>query len=1169
MVILLTFTMVLCCLNIGSYSKASGSVSAQTVATDTDSGATVSEDNAGENSTSENTYSSENFDVNFKLDNVWDAGYNATITITNTSDSIIENWCLTFPLNETISDIWNATISETHNDFYVIKNAGWNQDIAVGKSVSFGITVYEPFSEYPEYYSILGNEVETKSEDYTVDYKITEDWGDGYKAAVTITNNKATAIEDWRLTFSYGDNLITQMWNAVILNNTDGTYQLGCETYNQNIAPGASITFGFMVEPGCSGKLMENVVLREYVATGDNAGEDTDDGTEDDDNQNQADSDHIAIINGYVEDTSNVLNLEVMASMECTKFEFYASKNETDYELIGTGDEDGFMEYILGNDFSNIDIYALCYNEVGVELESNHIKVYNINGVYEVPDPDTDNDGLDDYHELFICFTDYRLSDSDNNDIMDCDEDLDDDGLTNIEEYEYSSHPLLEDSDGDELGDYDELFVYFTDVNLKDSDEDGANDKWELDNGRNPMMFDESFDISATATSTDITASAYMNVSGEMVETLIVEPVSEHYFINETVPGYIGSPFNFKIDGDFESATISFEFDEALLANENFVPTIYYFNDETQFLEELPTTVEGNVASTKTTHFSTYVLLEKSSYEDAWEDIKAPKGKGNIEEINVVFVVDASESMYGTKFRTAKQAVQNFVEEIKTNKIKTNVGLVRFSGKATVLSGLTDDYESFFTALGKMQAKGSTAIYTGLEEGIKLHVNNESETNSYDVIILLSDGYDESQEDEETYDNLIKMAKAMEIEIYTVGIGTIDEELLLKIANGTEGRFLYADGTSALYTIYEEILTEVVDYTTDSNHDGISDYYTRLLCEGKLRIGTQGNIFEGISYAKVNASKDYDGDGLINGDELKIYQDNDTGYVYVYLYSNPFLRDSDGDGIWDSVDKAPLDPSSTYFLIYETKDPYTDEFLKTGEYDSLPEDYYYGDKTKEELIAMKYIGNSDFDGKKKYDYIDAWKSIAKKYSKGKMQDVAIDMVNHSLDWSGTDYFNDVLTSNVVKHKKSIEYVNVTKECVKEYIEDNNGNIYGLLYDENNRDSSVVKEHFRKGGIDEPRFNNALSGLGFCLHGLYGNQIEIVSYKYDGKNYECTLKFTYYDVFGLDSVDIEENSFLGVKFGEKIGFRSWYILQHYEEFDGEVRPFITYITFEETIKGSIE
>ncbi len=51
-------------------------------------------------------YNLKNSGMNLKQDNVWDTGNNATITIINTSDSVIENWRLTFPLNETISNIW-------------------------------------------------------------------------------------------------------------------------------------------------------------------------------------------------------------------------------------------------------------------------------------------------------------------------------------------------------------------------------------------------------------------------------------------------------------------------------------------------------------------------------------------------------------------------------------------------------------------------------------------------------------------------------------------------------------------------------------------------------------------------------------------------------------------------------------------------------------------------------------------------------------------------------------------------------------------------------------------------------------------------------------------------------------------------------------------------------
>ncbi len=1160
MVLILFLTMVLSCFGTGGVLGVSN---AQELATATDSEVSVVEtgENEGESFEYENTYNSENFDVNFKLDSVWDAGYNATITITNTSDSVIENWYLTFPLNETISNIWNASISETHEDFYVIKNAGWNQDIAVGGSVSFGITVYEPFTEYPEYYTILGNEVEMGSEDYTVDYKITEDWGEGYKAEVTITNNKDVAIEDWRLVFDYGDNLITQIWNAVIVANIEGKYELSCETYNQNIAPGASVTFGFMVEPGCSGKLMENVALKEYVAISEDDAED--EGSKTDDNQQDIlDTENIAIIYGCVDEENETLILEAMASIECENCEIYASKDGGEYQFIGNTDEYGYIEYSLTDDFESMEIYAVCCGLEGQRVESNRINIYCEYGNYSIPDPDTDYDGLDDYYELFISYTNHRLSDSDENGIVDGAEDIDGDGITNIEEYELSSHPLLSDTDGDELNDYDELFAYYTDVNLSDTDGDGANDKWELDNNTDPKVFDDSFSIRASSTSTEIVASVEMDVAGSMVETLVVEPIENHYFINDTVPGYIGSPFNFEIDGEFNEAIISFEFDEELLEDEDFVPAIYYFNEETQFLEELPTTVEGNVASSVVTHFSTYVLVEKTEYDDAWEDIKAPSDKEGVEEMNVIFVVDISYSMKGSNLTNAKNVVTNYIDNIRSNDISTKVGVVAFREYSFIKCNLTSDYDLAIQNVNDLSAYGGTNIYSGLNNAIStLYKNGE---DSYNVIILLTDGGDASGKSDADYDLMLTKAKGFGIDIYTIGIGEVSDELLIKISDFGNGKYYYTDDSSGLYQIYEDVEGEVADYITDSNHDGISDYYTKLLCEGKLRIGTQGNIFEGISYAKVNACKDYDGDGLINGEELEIYRDEKTGYVYAYLYSNPFLRDSDGDGIIDPMDEAPLSPWSG-LIIYES--PKTDDNLKNGS--DRPEDYEYGDKSNSKLLDMNYITYSDFSGKDKDYYIASWKSIAIDYSDGDMTSVALDMVHHSLDGTGTDYSNEILTENVIEHKSSKDYVKETKKRVIEHIEENNGDIYGLYYDANNRNASVIRKYFEEKEINMPVFDDAFAGLGFCVHGLYGNQIEIISYKFDGIKYECTLKFTYYDVFGLDSDDIEKNGAFVIKFGKIEGFRSWYILQHYDKYEGEVKPFITYVTFDETIKGEID
>ncbi len=93
-------------------------------------------------------------------------------------------------------------------------------------------------------------------------------------------------------------------------------------------------------------------------------------------------------------------------------------------------------------------------------------------------------------------------------------EDLDEDGLTNLEEYLHNSNPLVndtdsdglfdgeevndygtnpndEDSDDDNLSDGEEVLVYFTDPNNNDTDGDGMLDGEEIENGTDPLDPDD------------------------------------------------------------------------------------------------------------------------------------------------------------------------------------------------------------------------------------------------------------------------------------------------------------------------------------------------------------------------------------------------------------------------------------------------------------------------------------------------------------------------------------------------------------------------------------------------------------------------------------------------------------------------------------------------------
>lgn len=112
--------------------------------------------------------------------------------------------------------------------------------------------------------------------------------------------------------------------------------------------------------------------------------------------------------------------------------------------------------------------------------------------------PDTDDDGLTDGEEINEYDTDPNNADTDGDGLSDGDEvnsyntdpnntDSDGDGLSDGDEVnDHRTDPNNSDSDGDGISDYDELMTHNTDPNNEDSDGDGFTDQQELDMGTNP-----------------------------------------------------------------------------------------------------------------------------------------------------------------------------------------------------------------------------------------------------------------------------------------------------------------------------------------------------------------------------------------------------------------------------------------------------------------------------------------------------------------------------------------------------------------------------------------------------------------------------------------------------------------------------------------------------------
>jgi len=79
-----------------------------------------------------------NATIAFRVTNDWGSGFQGAFTITNTGNSTIENWELSFSMEPVISSIWDAKIVSQNGGGYVVEPANWNGVIPPGGSAAFG-----------------------------------------------------------------------------------------------------------------------------------------------------------------------------------------------------------------------------------------------------------------------------------------------------------------------------------------------------------------------------------------------------------------------------------------------------------------------------------------------------------------------------------------------------------------------------------------------------------------------------------------------------------------------------------------------------------------------------------------------------------------------------------------------------------------------------------------------------------------------------------------------------------------------------------------------------------------------------------------------------------------------------------------------------------------------
>ena len=481
------------------------------------------------------------------------------------------------------------------------------------------------------------------------------------------------------------------------------------------------------------------------------------------------------------------------------------------------------------------------------------------------------------------------------------------------------------DRDFDGLSNEDEVSKYGTNPDVADTDGDGANDGWEVTHGYNPLVYDKAFNLTISIGTPDentpVTASVSVQLTGAQADSLEITPinVADSHFLSPVIPGYLGSAYDFSVSGSFDTASLSFDYDKSLGTESNtFKPRIYSYDEETYELKELPNqTVANGHINAQVSHFSKYILLNKVEFDLVWiADIRPPHINQNVLmlPIDLVFVIDESNSMENMSAdkwssrpdndpdRIRVAAAKKFTEALGYN---DRAAVIGFSDSARILRSLENDKDVVKTHIDLIRGDmGGTAIYTGLNLALN-ELDSNSSAERRKLIICLTDGTDDPAVSGSIYDNIIDRANATNVVIYTIGLGSsLDEILLRSLANRTGGKYFYAETAESVYQGFDFVKNDAIDYNLDSNGDGISDYYAKLIFEGKLRLPNGSAEFIGIDF---DSNPDMDGDGLLNGAELLVVERDSK--VFLYMKSNPLLKDSDFDGMRDIEDSEPMRPN--------------------------------------------------------------------------------------------------------------------------------------------------------------------------------------------------------------------------------------------------------------------
>ncbi len=383
--------------------------------------------------------------------------------------------------------------------------------------------------------------------------------------------------------------------------------------------------------------------------------------------------------------------------------------------------------------------------------------------------------------------------------------------------------------------------------------------------GRASVSFDSSPLLSVDVTYDFADAAGFVEVS----------EVTDGPVLNTA--GLIGAPVNIKSDlSEFKATTITFHYDPALLTVRPYDLGIVWYdeaNNRMVLLSKDVTIDTGtNTISVSSDHFSIYGVVSVSQWQEIWSK-RLPTIRSEDVKYNVILAIDCSGSMWGTAISDAISSAQSLVDALSD---EDYAAVLAFESNAYEVLGTTKiggNRQTIKDSIATLRAFGGTNIQAVLELSLGY---NMTEPGYKNLVVLLSDGYSYA-----VYDSILQSLKDNSIKVITVGLGSVDEALMKRIASATEGSYLYASSSEQLEEKFAEVAnTDFGLESGDNDGDGLPDSFE----EAGMR------DFFGHEWKTDSKDEDSDDDGFKDGEELLF---NPFGYSppssFVGYVSNPNL----------------------------------------------------------------------------------------------------------------------------------------------------------------------------------------------------------------------------------------------------------------------------------------